>query len=147
MLRIAATTAFAATLAFASMAKATEVEVQMLNKGTEGVMVFEPALVKIEPGDTIKFVAKDKGHDAESIETMLPEGAQPFKSKISQDLTVTFDKPGVYGYKCTPHYGMGMVGLVVVGEPLNEDKAKTANHPGRAKQIFTNLFAKLDSGK
>ena len=31
-------------------------------------------------------------------------------------LTVTFTVPGVYGVKCKPHYGMGMVALVVVGE-------------------------------
>ena len=47
----------------------------MLDKGTEGVMVFEPALVKIEPGDTVKFVATNKGHNAETIKGMLPEGA------------------------------------------------------------------------
>ena len=47
----------------------------MLDKGTEGVMVFEPALVKIAPGDTVKFVATNKGHNAETIKGMLPEGA------------------------------------------------------------------------
>ena len=41
---------------------AAEVEVKMLNKGAEGMMVFEPALVKIAPGDTVKFVATDNGH-------------------------------------------------------------------------------------
>jgi plastocyanin len=38
-------------------------------------MVFEPALVKIEPGDTVKFVAANKGHNAETIKGLLPEGA------------------------------------------------------------------------
>lgn len=143
MILAAAATAFG----LASTANAAEVEVQMLNKGTEGVMVFEPALVKVAPGDTVKFVAKDKGHDAESIDAMLPEGATPFKGKISQDISVTFDKPGVYGYRCVPHYGMGMVGLVVVGDPVNEDKAKAVSHPGKAKQTFTALFSKLDASK
>ena len=87
----------------------------MLNKGAEGVMVFEPALVKIEPGDTVKFVATDKGHNAETIKGMLPADAAPFAGKINEDIVVTFDKPGVYGVKCMPHYGMGMVALVVVG--------------------------------
>src|SRR5215218_4775436 len=104
----------AAALALTGAASAAEVEVKMLNKGTEGAMVFEPSLVKIAPGDTVKFLATDKGHDVDAIETMLPEGASPFSSKISQDFAVTFDKPGVYGYRCKPHYGMGMVGLVVV---------------------------------
>ena len=55
--------ALVAALGFAGAAGAAEVEVKMLNKGTEGVMVFEPALVKINPGDTVKFVASDKGHN------------------------------------------------------------------------------------
>jgi pseudoazurin len=135
--------ALVATLGFAGAANSAEVEVKMLNKGTEGVMVFEPALVKIAPGDTVKFVAADKGHNVESIETMLPEGGKAFTGKLSEEIAVTFDKPGVYGYRCKPHYGMGMVGIVVVGEPTNADQAKAATHPGKAKQAFANLFDKL----
>ena len=57
-------------------------------------MVFEPALVKIEPGDTVKFVATNKGHNAETIKGMLPADATPFVGKVNQDIAVTFDKPG-----------------------------------------------------
>jgi len=135
--------ALVAALGFAGAAGAAEVEVKMLNKGTEGVMVFEPAFVKVNPGDTVKFVAGDKGHNVESIEAMLPEGAQKFVGKMNEEIAVTFDKAGVYGYKCKPHYGMGMVGMVVVGEAANLDQAKAATHPGKAKQAFANLFDKL----
>ena len=129
--------------AFVSAASAAEFEVKMLNKSTEGVMVFEPALVKIQPGDTVKFLAADKGHNVETVEAMLPEGAKPFTGKINEEVAVTLDKVGVYGYKCKPHYGMGMVGMIVVGEPSNVDQAKAATHPGKAKQSFANLFEKL----
>lgn len=45
----------------ASFAAAAEIEIKMLNKGSDrGKMVFEPTLVKIERGDTIRFVAADK---------------------------------------------------------------------------------------
>jgi len=135
--------ALVAALGFVGTAGAAEVEVKMLNKGADGVMVFEPALVKINPGDTVKFVATDKGHNAEIIDGMLPEGGEKFVGKINEELAITFDKPGVYGYKCKPHYGMGMVGMVVVGEATNLDKAKAATHPGKAKQAFSNLFDKL----
>ncbi len=135
--------ALVAALGFAGAAGAAEVEVKMLNKGTEGVMVFEPALVKINPGDTVKFVAADKGHNVESIETMLPEGGTAFTGKVNEEISVTFDKAGVYGYKCKPHYGMGMVGMVVVGDAANVDQAKAATHPGKAKQAFATLFDKL----
>lgn len=132
-----------ALVAALGAAGAAEVEVKMLNKGSEGAMVFEPALVKINPGDTVKFLVTDKGHNAESIETMMPEGAKVFVGKMNEEVTVTFDKPGVYGYKCKPHYGMGMVGIVVVGEAANLDQAKAVTHPGKAKQVFGNLFDRL----
>ena len=124
-------------------AVAAEVEVKMLNKGAEGMMVFEPALVKISPGDTAKFVATDKGHNAETIKGMLPADAAAFAGKSGDDIAVTFDKPGVYGVKCLPHYGMGMVAMVVVGTPANIDEAKAVPQIGKAKQVMAGLFNKL----
>jgi pseudoazurin len=136
-----------ALLALTTASVAAEIEVRMLDKGTEGVMVFEPALIKIEPGDTVKFVGTNKGHNAESIKGMLPEGATPFVGKVNQDIAVAFDKPGVYGVKCLPHYGMGMVALIVVGTPSNADEAKAVVHPGKAKHVFANLFNKLPAAQ
>jgi pseudoazurin len=110
---VAAALLIAAVGVTATVAEAAEIDVKMLNKGAAGVMVFEPALIKIAPGDTVKFLSVDKGHNAESIPGMLPDGATPFTSKMSEDVSVTFDKPGVYGIRCKPHYGLGMVALVV----------------------------------
>ncbi|MBX9822761.1 MAG: pseudoazurin [Afipia birgiae] len=129
----------------AGPAMAAEIQVKMLNRGTDGVMVFEPALVKIEPGDTIKFVATDKGHNAESIKDMFPADSTPFVGKLGEDVKVTFDKPGVYGVKCLPHYGMGMVALIVVGTPGNLAEAKAVPQTGKAKQVFSGLFDKLST--
>jgi pseudoazurin len=135
-------------LAASGRAGAAEFEVKELNKGSQGgMMVFEPAFVRIAPGDTVRFVAADKGHDAETIPHMLPDGATPFKAKMNEDMPVTFDKPGVYGVRCTPHYGMGMVAMVVVGDPVNEDAAKAMSQPGKAKQTFNKLFEQLDTAK
>lgn len=142
-MRRAMTLAAFAMLVSASTTLAAEVEVKMLNKGAEGLMVFEPALVKIEPGDTVKFVASDKSHNAESIKNMLPEGAAPFAGKMNEDVAVTFDKQGVYGVKCMPHYAMGMVALVVVGKADNLDSAKAVPQTGKAKQVFAALFERL----
>ena len=128
-------------LALASPAAAKDHQVKMLNKGAKGAMVFEPAVVKVAPGDTVTFVATNKGHNAEIISGMLPPGAAPFKGKMNQNLTVKFTKPGVYGYKCLPHYGMGMVGAVIVGSSAsNAAKAKSVSHPGKAKQVFASIL-------
>ena len=145
MRRLLMPAAALAMLALTLPAAAAEVEIRMLNKGVEGAMVFEPSLLKIAPGDTVKFVPTDKSHNAESIAGMLPEGAKPFVGKINQEVTVTFDQPGMYGIKCLPHYGMGMVAMIVVGTPANETEAKAVTHPGRAKQVFVNLFGRLEA--
>ena len=130
----------AGILASATPALAAEHQVKMLNKGMDGMMVFEPSLLKIAPGDSIRFVPTDKGHNVLSIEGMTPAGAAAFQSKMGQELTITFDQPGVYGYECKPHYGMGMVGLVVVGDPVNLADAAAVSHRGKAKQRFEKLF-------
>ena len=136
----------AVLMSLAGAGSAAEIEVRMLDKGTDGVMVFEPAMVKIEPGDTVKFVATAKGHNAETIKGMLPADATPFVGKLNQDISVTFDKPGVYGVKCLPHYGMGMVALVVVGKPVNREQAEAVKQPGKAKKEFQTLFAEIPAG-
>jgi len=132
-----------ALMAMAGSASAAEIEVKMLNRGAGGVMIFEPALVKVAPGDTVKFVSTDKGHNAETIKGMLPADAVPFAGKSGEDVTVKFDKPGVYGVKCLPHYGMGMVAMVVVGTPTNLDEAKAIPQSGKAKQVIAGLFDQL----
>lgn len=124
----------------AGVAGAAEFEIKMLNKGAKGAMVFEPDFVRAAPGDTIKFVPTDKSHSAESIKDMLPDGAEPFKGKLNEEITVTVSKEGVYGVKCAPHYGMGMVALIVVGQPVNVDAAKAVKHAGKAKKVFGELF-------
>ena len=131
-----------AAIALASPAAAKDHVVKMLNKGSAGMMVFEPALVKIAPGDSVTFIPTDKTHNAESINGMTPAGAAAFKGKMNQPLKVTFAKPGLYGYKCLPHYGMGMVGAVVVGNAgSNLAAAQKVSHPGKAKQVFAGLLS------
>lgn len=125
-----------AILAAAGPALGADFEVLMLNKGAEGAMVFEPAGLKIAPGDTVTFVPTDKGHSAETVSGMVPEGAEGFKGKLNEKVTVPFDKPGAYGVKCAPHLGMGMVAAIVVGDgaPVNLDAFKAAKLPPKARQ-------------
>jgi pseudoazurin len=141
-MRIPILIAGAVTLApFASPAAAKDHQVRMLNKGNGRAMVFSPEVLRIAAGDTVTFVPIDKGHNAEIISTMLPTGAAPFKGKMNEKLTVRFTKPGTYGYKCLPHYGMGMVGAIIVGDGSpNAAKAKAVSHPGKAKQVFANIL-------
>lgn len=130
-----------ALLSVAGAANAEEHVVQMLNKGEKGSMVFQPAFVRAVPGDTIKFVPTDKSHNAESIKGMIPDGAEAFRGKPSEEVIVTLTKEGLYGVKCAPHYGMGMVALIVVGKPANLEAAQAVKQVGKAKTVFAGLFA------
>lgn len=146
MKRMIAAAVFAGSLLLAaSPASAKEWQVKMLNKGSDGkLMVFEPAYIAVQPGDTVKFIATNKGHNAETIAGMAPAGAAPFKGKINEEIVVKFTKPGLYGYKCLPHIGMGMVGLVQVGPASNKAQAAAAaaKLPGLSKKVMAGLLAR-----
>ena len=104
---------------FGVFTSAANHEVKMLNSGIEGFMVFEPAVVKAAVGDTVTFKATDMAHNSASIEGMIPEGANAWNGAMSQDVTVTVNKEGVYVYQCTPHSMMAMVGVIQVGGSLS----------------------------
>jgi pseudoazurin len=144
MMKLSMTVA-ALCLAFSGALHAAEVEVHMLNKGADGVMVFEPAFVKVQPGDTVKFIPTDKSHNVESIKDMLPEGVEPFKGDINAAYDLTVTEPGVYGIKCTPHFAMGMVMLVQVGDaPANLEAAKGVKLSKKAKERMDAAFAQVN---
>lgn len=127
----------------ATAADAAEFEVKMLNKGAKGTMVFEPDLLQLAPGDSVRFVATNKGHNAETIKGMVPDGAATFAGKMNEEVLVTFDQPGLYVIRCKPHYGLGMVGLIAVGDATNAAAASQIKHPGKAKKVFADLFTQL----
>ncbi len=143
--------AVAAAAMLASPAYAATHEVLMLNKNPDNAkqrMVFLPAYLKIAPGDTVIFKSVDRGHDTVSIKGMIPEGAEAWKSKISKDFEITLDVEGIYGYKCKPHFGMGMVGVIQVGDDIsNLETAKKARMPGKSKKVFREIFTEIESGE
>ncbi|RKF16175.1 pseudoazurin [Roseovarius spongiae] len=144
MIRIIAKSLVIAAL-LGGAAYADTVEVQMLNKGSDGDrMVFEPDFVQIQPGDTVKFIATDKGHNAESIDGMMPEGAESFKGKINQEIDVTFDAEGLYGVECKPHFAMGMVMTIAVGDDVKApDDFLEGRIPRKAKERFEEQLGNL----
>ena len=124
---------------------AETIEVKMLNKNDAGdLMVYEPASVSIEPGDTVRFVATAKGHNAQSVKGMIPDGADSFRGGINQEIEVTFETEGTYVYKCLPHLYSGMVGVVKVGDAsknLAEVRKKVSDLPKQARDRLKPLLA------
>ena len=126
--------AFIGGLALAGGVFAADQVIRELNNGPEGPFVFSPSYLLIQPGDTVTFQPADQGHNSESV--FMPAGATAWKSDISQPVTVSFTKPGVYIYQCTPHNLFGMVGVIVVGSAVNAADAKKAAAEIEKKQIM-----------
>lgn len=123
--------------------------VEMRNADAEDpnhINVFAPPILHIKQGDTVKFLVIDKGHNSASKKGMLPEGAEPWNGKIDEEIEITFDAEGTFGYVCLPHYSMGMVGLILVGDyTVNLEAARKVKQRGKAKKIFRELFAQVDA--
>ncbi len=149
-------------IAFSHESFSKNFEVLMKNKGSNGEkMVFEPALVKVSPGDTINFVATSSGHQVQSFKKGVPEKCSIKTKKGKKEkavdcskgdkknilksgsikkgatYSVTISDEGYYAIMCKPHMTMGMVGLIVVGSPKNSDAFK--------KKLFTNKKLKKKS--
>ena len=108
-------------------------------KGKGKFMLFEPEFIKANVGDTVKFVPTNKGHNAEMISNFWPEGATEFVGALNEEVVLTIDKPGVYGIKCKPHYPMGMLAMIVAGDPTNKAQLDSYTPPGTAEKRYNAL--------
>ena len=128
---LAACLAGAALLACAGTATAATVEVKLVQTPA-GNTYFDPAGIRIAPGDTVRWIQISGFHSVtayhprnDNHELRIPESAEPWDSDIlladypkrGATFEHVFTVPGVYDYFCKPHEMAGMVGRVVVGSP------------------------------
>ena len=132
--------------AMATPALAEDMTIDMLNKRDDGAkMVYSEDIARIEVGDTITWAPTSKGHNVES-NAGPDRWDAPRKSKLSKEVAITFDTPGVYLYQCTPHKSMGMIAIVVVGEAdpkVVKDRLKDAKVKGKSKKKLKELLADI----
>ena len=121
---------------------AADLIIEMLNKDVEGnKQVFSQELARIDVGDTITWVPTSKGHNVQMISS--PNNSK-YKSGNGKKASITFDTPGIYYYLCTPHKGMGMIGLVIVGGDLsNIEDIRKAKAVGKSKKKLKALLEQL----
>lgn len=131
------------SLLISSPVIASDVTVEMLNKDANGNrMVYSQEIVEIAAGSTIKWVPTDKGHN---VEIIASPNEMKFKSKNGKEASITFETPGIYYYWCTPHKGMGMIGLVVVGgDTSNKAQISKAKAIGKSKKKLKGLLEQLN---
>ena len=125
-------------LVMATPVIAADHTVEMLSSSNGEMMVFKPAVLKIAPGDSVTWKATNPGHNTASIAEMTPDASLEWNGKINEELKITFTKEGVYGYKCTPHYVLGMIGIIAVGDSLANLDASSDFAAAEEKNFATN---------
>lgn len=121
-------------------------QIQMLNYGELGPMVFEPNYIHAQVGDTVTFTPTQSGHHAKSY--VVPEGSPSWSTKLNQAYTLSLENEGIHLYYCPPHLMMGMVGIIQVGKATNLEevdkkyprlRSKVALKPERVDAIIAKL--------
>lgn len=137
-----ATTALALISLLCLPTIAAEFTVKMVSVDSEGrAMQFEPAFLKIAPGDTVTFAAAEM-HDSDSLADGIPEGADGWRGNFDEEVTVTLTAEGFYAFKCAPHLFDGMVGLIQAGdEPQNAAAIVALKLPDKARRRMDELLA------
>jgi len=102
-------------------AAAASYVIKMKFNDDTGDLYFEPASLKIQPGDTVVWIQDDEDneHNIAAYPSKIPAGTDPFLSpmmtKVGETWSQTFTKVGSYFFHCHPHEAAGMRGLIIVG--------------------------------
>jgi len=131
---------------------------------------FDPIGLHVQPGTTVRWVVRENVHTTTAYHPRngnhslrIPKDAQPWDSgflvKPGEHFEVRLSVPGVYDYFCIPHEAAGMVGRIVVGNPLEpsaepfddwEGKPGTESWlrvPGAARESFPSVAEILSKGR
>ncbi len=110
---------------------ASVVEIRMRGTADGSAVWFDPIGVRIEPGQTVRWINTDRGNSHTSTAyhphntdhpRRIPAAAEPWNSDYllpDQTFELRFTAAGVYDYFCIPHEEAGMVGRLVVGSPTS----------------------------
>lgn len=115
--------------------------VKMLNNSESGSMVFEPAYIKIENGDSINFIMEDAGHNAATVAG--PSGSVPFNTAYKPSTIIKFDVNGLYLYECSPHAMMAMAGIIQVSDSNNKEEIIKEIEKFEAKVMMPNVKTRV----
>lgn len=139
-------TALIASVAFAQSANASDATVHIMNRDpkTNISFLYSPGVVRVAPGDTVNWVSTNSMHNVSFVAGGVPVGVPQFTSGFQTQISYKFSKPGIYFYKCGPHYSLGMVGVVVVGNDRSNLAALSKlDLPIAAKQRLNSFMSEL----
>ncbi len=167
---LAACLAGTTILGQAAPATLATVEIKVMQTPA-GKTYFDPAGVRVVPGDTVRWVQLSGFHSItayhpsnDNHELRIPASAQPWDSDIlladypkrGATFEHVFTVPGVYDYFCKPHEMAGMVGRIVVGNPGNGPGTKPFGYapsenwkpvPELARRTFPSIAEIMQKGR
>ena len=104
-------------------------------------LVFDKEILGISIGDSITWLPVNKGHN---IEMVASPSYSKFSSYAGEEVTLKFEVPGIYYYRCSSHKSAGMIGLVFVDDDYsNIEQIKSVNARGKAKIKLNSLLKSL----
>lgn len=116
-------TAFALASTFLNAAPAHAADYEVKMGSDAGLLVFQPADLTIQSGDTVTWVNNKLAPHNVIFDASSTPGGKEVADKLSHDqltfaagesYSSTFTEPGTYSYFCAPHRGAGMVGKITV---------------------------------
>lgn len=123
---------------------AANISVEMLNSKNGEAFVYSDKLLRVKSNDIVTWKSENPGHNAEFVAQGYPSGAVDMHGKIGKDISYAFVVPGIYVVKCTPHFGLGMIQVIVVDNNLsNLDQVRKLTFPGKSKPLAESIFAQL----
>jgi halocyanin-like protein len=103
----------------ADMTGQDEVTISVGAEGNGGAFAYDPPAVQVDPGTTVIWEWTGEGGQHNVVDE---DGA--FESELVGDeghtFEYTFEEERVFRYFCTPHRGLGMKGVVAVGDTAQQ---------------------------
>lgn len=128
-------------------ASGTEEVIVDVGAGTNGYQ-FNPAAIYIEPGQTItwRWTGKGQAHNVVGEGDFINSPDEHESQLVGEEgftYELTFEEgdEGVYQYFCVPHKGLGMLGVVAVGEDNVETDLATYSRGGGGGMNFGSVVA------
>ena len=98
-------------LSFSLAAQAYATEIQM---GYEGNLVFEPNEVTVNAGETVTFVNNALPPHNIIVDGRADLSRESLMFSPGETQEITFADVGDFNFKCAPHEGAGMKGVIHV---------------------------------
>ncbi len=110
-------------------------------------IAFSPNNLTINVGETVQWDNMGGTHNVNSSLTTYPSNPEGFLSGNAAPapwaFMHTFNVPGVYAYRCDPHFSLGMTGTITVNAAATGDVVITEinyNNPGTDNYEFVEFY-------